>query len=235
MRNDLTAMILAAGRGERMRPLTDIVPKPLINVRGKPLISHHIEKLAAMGVTRIVINVSYLAEELIATLGRGERDGCEIIYSIEAEALESGGGVATASEHFRGAATVVVSADIYSEFDYKRLIPAIKAIENDRADAHFVMVNPRPGQPGGEFALDDTGSLHEGSPRLTLANIGVLSTAVCHALPRGQRYRLLPHYQAMVKAGRATGELCDDLWWNVTTARDVEILNSLNSLDSTHH
>ena len=149
-----TAMILAAGRGERMRPLTDTLCKPLVPVRGAPLIEYHIKKLVAIGVKRIVINVSYLAEQLMQTLGSGERFGCELIYSVEHAPLESGGGVATASAHFRSAAVILVSADIYSDFDYARLLPHVRAIEKGAASAHFVLVNPTTGEPGGEFALD---------------------------------------------------------------------------------
>lgn len=216
-----------------MRPLTDHLPKPLVEVRGRPLIAHHIEKLAAMGVRRIVINVSYLADALVTAVKSMDNFGCDIVFSVENIALESGGGIATASPHFLGAATVVVSADIYSEFDYQKLLPAIHSIENGHCDAHFVMVPPTPGQPGGEFALDTAERgwmlplLHNGVPRLTLANIGVLGTKFCQALPRGQRFRLLPHYQDLVDRERATGQLCDAPWWNVTTPDDVKALNLL--------
>jgi N-acetyl-alpha-D-muramate 1-phosphate uridylyltransferase len=226
MASALTAMILAAGRGERMRPLTDECPKPLIIVGGKPLIVHHIEKLVAIGVERIVINASYLAELLMCALGDGKRFGCDIVYSVEADALESGGGVAEASRHFTGAAIIVVSADIFSHFDYARLLKPLQAVGRGDIDAHFVMVRPVPGEPGAEFALAADGRLHRGAPALTLASIGVLSTAFCQSLPRSQRFRLLPHYEALVAAGRVTGQRCDALWRNVTTAHDVERLNA---------
>ena len=218
-------MILAAGRGERMRPLTDTMCKPLVPVRGVPLIEHHINELVAIGVRHIVINVSYLAEQLMQTLGLGERFGCELIYSMEREPLESGGGVATASAHFRSAAVIVVSADVYSEFDYARLLPHVHAIEKGAASAHFVLVKPTPGEPGGEFALDADGRVHSGQPRLTLANIAVLAAEPCRTLPRGERFKLLPHYQQWVDSGTVTGELFTGLWRNVTTVADVEILN----------
>ena len=218
-------MILAAGRGERMRPLTDTLCKPLVPVRGAPLIEYHIKKLVAIGVERIVINVSYLAEQLMQTLGSGERFGCELIYSVEFEPLESGGGVATASAHFRGAAIILVSADIYGDFDYARLVLHVRAIENGAASAHFVVVSPTPGEPGGEFALDAAGRVHSGQPRLTLANVAVLAVEPCRAWPRGEHFKLLPHYQAWVDNGEVTGELYTGLWRNVTTAADVESLN----------
>ena len=218
-------MILAAGRGERMRPLTDTLCKPLVAVRGAPLIEHHITKLVTIGVRRIVINVSYLAEQLMQTLGSGERFGCELMYSVERDPLESGGGVATASAHFRGDTVILVSADIYSGFDYARLLPHVRAIENGAASAHFILVNPTPGEPGGEFALDLDGRVHSDQPRLTLANIAVLAAGPCRTWPRGERFKLLPHYQAWVDSGEVTGELFTGLWRNVTVAADVENLN----------
>lgn len=221
-------MILAAGRGERMRPLTDRVPKPLVEVRGAALIEHHIRKLSAIGVGRIVINVSYLADALRHALGNGERFGCELIYSEESAPLESGGGVATASGYFRSNAVLLISADIYSGFDYSRLLAPAAAIEKGLQRAHFVLVPPTPGEPGGEFALARDGMrVHAGEPRQTLANIAVLDTATCQGWPRGERFKLLPHYQAWVAAGAVSGELYTGVWRNVTTVADVEALNAM--------
>ena len=222
----LEAMILAAGRGERMRPLTDTLPKPLVAVRGAPLIEHHIRKLVAIGVGRIVINASYLSAALMTALGDGTRFGCELVYSVEAEPLESGGGLATASAHFRGDAILLVSADIYSDFDYARLLPRLRAIEKKTCSAHFVMVAATANEPGGEFALDADGMVTLGQPRLTLANIAVLATAPCKAWPRGERFKLLPHYQDWAARREVTGELHHGLWRNVTSPADVEMLNS---------
>lgn len=219
-------MILAAGRGERMRPLTDTLPKPLVKVRGAPLIEHHIRKLVAIGVRRIIINASYLAEGLMVALGDGERFGCELIFSLEPEPLESGGGVAAASAHFRSAAILLVSADIYSDFDYETLVPRVTAIEKGLASAHFVMVAATPNEPGGEFALGNDGWVTLDEPRCTLANIAVLATAPCRTWPRGERFKLLPHYQDWVARRDVTGELHTGLWRNVTTSADVEMLNA---------
>lgn len=221
------AMILAAGRGERMRPLTDTLPKPLVQVRGAPLIEHHIRKLVAIGLRRIAINVSYRAEALMQALGDGQRFSCELVYSVEPEALESGGGVATASAYFRHAAVIVVSADIYAEYDYAQLLPVAAAISQGQRDAHFVMVPPTPGEPGGEFALDDRAHIHAGEPRLTLANIAVLATKPCQTWPRGERFKLLPHYQSWVAADRVSGECFRGVWCNVTRVDDVARLNAL--------
>ena len=223
------AMILAAGRGERMRPLTDRLPKPLVIVRGAPLIEHHIRKLVAIGIQRIVINASYLADVLTATLGNGSRFGCELIYSVEAEPLESGGGVATASRHFQSKVIVLVSADIYSDFDYARLIQPAAAIEKAHTKAHFVMVPSVVGEPGGEFALEADGYVSLGQPRLTLASIGLLSVAECQTWPRHQRFALLPTYQQWAREQAVTGEMFHGQRVNVTAFADVEALN-LNSI-----
>ena len=219
------AMILAAGRGERLRPLTDTLPKPLVVVRGAPLIEHHIRKLVAIGTQRIVINVSYLADALMAALGDGSRFGCELIYSLETKLLETGGGVATASRHFQSKVIVLVSADVYSDFDYARLLLPAAAIEKAHTKAHFVMVASVTGEPGGEFALGADGYVSLGSPRLTLASIGCLSVAECQAWPRDQRFALLPTYQQWAREQTVTGEMHHGLRVNVTAFADVEALN----------
>lgn len=222
-------MILAAGRGERMRPLTDRLPKPLVVVRGAPLIEHHIRKLVAIGVKRIVINASYLADVLMSALGDGSRFGCELIYSLESEPLESGGGVATASRHFQSKVILLVSADIYSDFDYARLVQPADAIEKAQTKAHFVMVPLVAGVPGGEFALETDGYVSLAKPRLTLASIGLLSVAECQTWPRGHRFALLPAYQRWVRERAVTGEMHHGQRVNVTSFADVEALN-LNSI-----
>ncbi len=223
-------MILAAGRGERMRPLTDHLPKPLVEVRGKPLIVHHIEKLVAVGVERIVINVSYRAEDIRNALGDGGRFGCELKYSYEPEPLESGGGVATAAAFFNQPNLILVSADIFSEIDYAQFLDyrPSKIGESDwSSDAHFFLVPRSEDRPGGEFALGRDGRCHEGEPRQTLANVGLLRTALIADWPQNQRFALLPHYRDWVARGRVTGQLHTGLWCNVTTPGDVDTLNRL--------
>ncbi len=216
-----------------MRPLTDTVPKPLVEVRGKPLIVHHIDKFVAAGITEVVINVSYLAEKIKAALGDGSRFGCDIRYSYEPEPLESGGGLATASSLFSNDYFIWAAADIYSDIDYKDIV--IHAREktsfsenscNIEFDLHCVLVPAVAGAPGGEFALDRENRLNEGEPRHTLANVALMKTARCQAWPRGERFKLLPRYRECVAEGRASGELFSGLWCNVTTMADVERLNT---------
>jgi N-acetyl-alpha-D-muramate 1-phosphate uridylyltransferase len=230
---NLTAMILAAGKGERMRPLTETIPKPLVEVRGKPLIVHHIEKFVAMGIDNVVINVSYLAEKIQSALGDGKQFGCTISYSYEPEPLDSGGGVATASTLFRHAHFIVASADVYSNIDYSCLRP-LRSIEwgdtmnswSKDFDAHFVLIPPRADEPGREFAIDADHRLNEAEPRQTLANVTLLKTELCQSWPRGQKFKLLPYYRDYVARGRASGELFTGLWSNVTTMKDIEALNA---------
>jgi N-acetyl-alpha-D-muramate 1-phosphate uridylyltransferase len=225
---DICAMILAAGRGERMRPLTDTIPKPLIVVRGKPLIVHHIEKLVAIGVQRIVVNLSYRAEQIKAALGDGSRFGCELLYSYESEPLETGGGVATASALFNKAHFILVSADVYSDIDYQdfaREKPISWGDNKWSSDAFFFMIPKSEFAPGGEFSLGENGVLNDGEPRHTLANIMLLNTALVQRWPRGERFALLPYYREWIAAGRVVGKLHTGLWRNVTSVADVEYLN----------
>lgn len=226
-------MILAAGRGERMRPLTDTVPKPLIEVRGKPLIEHHIDKFVAMGITEIVINVSYLAEKIQAALGDGERFDCHIHYSRETALLETGGGLATASGFFTNALFIWASADVYCDIDYHEILYKRPEKIGDNSnywienfDAHCLMVPAVDGRPGGEFSIDRDRRLDDGSPRHTLANIGAMKTAHVQSWPRNQRFTLLSRYRPLLAAGRISGELYTGPWCNVTTVGDVAQLNS---------
>lgn len=216
-----------------MRPLTDRTPKPLVVVRGKPLIEHHIEAFVAMGIEEVVINVSYLADVLIAAVGDGRRFGCRITYSHEPQALESGGGIATASAFFSNALCIVASADIYSEIDIKHLLPLRDILWGNSKqswfqcfDAHLALVPQTPGQPGGEFSLGENSLVGEATPRFTLANVAILKTSVVQQWPRGERYKLLPYYRELVAAGRVTGELFSGTWCNVTTPADVAALNA---------
>ena len=159
-------MILAAGRGERMRPLTDTCPKPLLSVGGKPLIIWQIERLVAAGITDLVINHAHLGEQIEAALGDGRRFGAHIAYSPEREALETAGGVANALHLLGAAPFLVVSADIYCECDYRRMIESAGQVD-ERTPAFLWMVDNREWHPQGDFALRD-GVLHlDGEPRLT--------------------------------------------------------------------
>lgn len=210
-----------------MRPLTEQLPKPLLEVAGRPLIEHHLLKLVAVGIRHVVINVSYRAEQIMSALGDGARFGCAIEYSVEPAPLESGGGVATASPLFRSDAVLLLSADIWSDFDYGRLVEHARSVAEGEIDAHFVLVPRSAAAPGGEFSLA-AGRVTEGEPRHTLANLSVLARRELAAWPRGVAFRLYPDYRRWVAAGRVSGELHLGEWINVTTPQDVETLNLLH-------
>lgn len=216
------ALILAAGLGERMRPLTEHTPKPLLEVNGKPLIVHHIEKLAAADVRYVVINTSHLAERFPETLGDGSRWGVRIRYSYEGPSpLETGGGMLQALPLLGPEPFIVLSADIWSDIDYGALPREPSGV------AHLVMV-PNPGfHPHGDFALAD-GKLHEGdgpagAERLTFGNVGVYRRSIVENETPG-RFKLLPMYQRAIANGELTGERHDGFWRNVGTPAQLDEL-----------
>jgi MurNAc alpha-1-phosphate uridylyltransferase len=222
------ALILAAGLGERMRPLTTHTPKPLLEVLGKPLIVHHIEKLAAADVRYIVINTSHLADQFPSVLGDGSRWGVRLRYSYEGPTpLETGGGMHNALPLLGPEPFIVVSADIWSDIDYTALPREPEGV------AHLVMVDNPDFHPGGDFALKD-GRLYEGdgptgAERLTFGNVGVYRREIVEDEVAG-RFKLLPMYQRAIAAGRLSGEKYSDFWRNVGTPAQLDELRE--NLDS---
>lgn len=215
------ALIFSAGRGERMRPLTDATPKPLLPAGGKPLIEWHLEKLARIGVGDVVINTSHLAEKFPETLGNGSRWGLRIHYSYEGpQPLETGGGMLRALRWLGRGPFVAVSADIFSDFDYAHL-PAEPA-----GLAHLVMVPNPDFLPGGDFWLDD-GRLNEKGTgdRLTFGNIGVYRPEFI-VDQTAQRFRLLPLYQRAIRADQVSGERYDGFWRNIGTPAQLAELDA---------
>ncbi|MFM0176068.1 N-acetylmuramate alpha-1-phosphate uridylyltransferase MurU [Paraburkholderia sediminicola] len=217
------AMIFAAGRGERMRPLTDACPKPLLDVGGKPLIVWQIERLALAGFRTIVINHAWLGEQIEATLGNGSRWQVELRYSAEREALETAGGIVQAlpllEDDGASEVFVAVSGDVYADFDYATLnMHAEKLQALPEPGMHLVMV-PNPAfHPNGDFGLVDGGALSlDTQPRFTFGNIGLYDTRMFRDLPRGTRRALTPYYRDTIARGLASGELYEGLWENVGT------------------
>ena len=229
----MRALILAAGRGERMRPLTDITPKPLLQLAGKPLIGYHLERLAAAGVRYVVINTAHRAEQFPEALGDGARWGLRIRYSYEgATPLETGGGMLHAlpllgsDEPF-----IAISADLYTDFDYATLPRAPDGL------AHLIMVNNPPYHAEGDFALRG-GLLHcAGAPRLTFGSIGVYRPALfdhwrevlgdepgAAALP--PRFKLAPLLLAAMRTGRISGEHYAGRWHNLGTPQELAALDA---------
>jgi MurNAc alpha-1-phosphate uridylyltransferase len=232
----MKAMILAAGRGERMRPLTDSTPKPLLEVAGKPLIAWQIERLVAGGFDELVINHSWLGDRIEAELGDGAafgaKFGASVRYSHEPEALETLGAIVEAlalltdgkSGRGAGLATpgaaepfALVSADIYTDFDYGRLAPRVAAIAASFPGymAHFVLTDNPPFHPGGDVALVDGRVTLDAGPKLNYGNIAVFHPAIFDGLPRGKKVKLFPWAFQFVHAGVVSGEHFRGVWENV--------------------
>jgi N-acetyl-alpha-D-muramate 1-phosphate uridylyltransferase len=212
------ALILAAGRGERMRPLTDSTPKPLLFAGGKRLIEWQIEALAKAGVRRIVINTAHLPQQFEDVLGDGARYGAELAYSREGEraddALETLGGIVHALPLLGDRAFIVASGDIVTGYDYTALAEPMRAIEAGAFDAHLVLVDNPPFHSQGDMALIDGCVDPDGEKRLTYANIGVFSRALFTGL-QPVRARLFPWLYGAARAGRVSGEHARVQWFNV--------------------
>ena len=214
-------MVLAAGRGQRLRPLTDHMPKPLLVVRGKPLIAWHLEALAHAGVREAVINLSWLGAQLRAALGGGERYGLRIHYSEEpADALEVGGGIFNALPLLGDAPFFVVNGDTFTDLDFSRLVIAPEAL------AHLVLVPNPSHHPQGDFALRDGTVEATGEPRLTYSGIGVFRPGLFAQCSPG-RFPLLPLLRSAIAARRLSGERYDGVWTDVGTAERLAALNDM--------
>ena len=223
------AMILAAGRGERMRPLSDATPKPLLLAGGKPLIVWQIEALARAGFRDIVINAAHRAQDLEDALGDGEALGVRIRWSREAVPLETAGGVATAIELIAPGPALIVSADIHTRFDYASLhsrIAAMRDAPQATPRVHLVMVPNPPWHAAGDFALAGGRIELDGGERLTFGNIGVYDSALFRQLPRGVKLKMLPLYRDWIARRIVSGERYDGPWANVGTPADLAALDA---------
>ncbi len=221
-------MILAAGRGERMRPLSDRTPKPLLTAGGKPLIVWQIEALARAGYRQLVINVSHLAAQLTAALRDGGHLGVRIAWSTEPEPLETAGGIATAMPFIPEGPVLVVSGDIWTGFDYASLDARAARMSRFAATprVHLVMV-PNPSfHPAGDFALEGDQVCRDGPSRLTFGNIGLYDSALFRGLPRGVKLKLLPLYLDWIACGLVSGERYDGPWANVGTPAELTALDA---------
>jgi len=214
------ALIFAAGRGERMRPLTDTTPKPLLRVRGKRLVEYHLERLAAAGVRDVVINTSYLAEQFPVALGDGSRWSLRIHYSYEGpEPLETGGGMLRALPLLGAAPFIAVNGDIFCDLDFAALPHEPDGL------AHLVVVDNPPQHPRGDFVLRD-GLLHdEDKSRLTFAGIGVYRAELLAGQNAG-RFGLTPLLRAAMRTGRIRGEHYRGQWADVGTPDRLDELEA---------
>lgn len=224
----MKVMILAAGRGIRLRPLTDTLPKPLLTAGGKPLIVWHLERLAASGFKDIVINHAHLGEQIEAALGDGRRFGVDIRYSPEPPgALETAGGIARALPLLGRDAFLVVNGDIWCDWDFRRA-HALAA-----RHAHLVLVdNPRE-HAGGDFCLDGATARYASAaagPTLTYAGIGVFSPQFFAAVPPGAVMKMRPLLDAAIAQGVVTGERHAGRWVDVGTPERLAELDQELSL-----
>jgi N-acetyl-alpha-D-muramate 1-phosphate uridylyltransferase len=221
------ALILAAGRGERMRPLTDMTPKPLLPAGGKPLIAWQVERLVQGGFDELVINHSHLGAQIEQAIGDGARFGARIRYSHEPVALETAGGIAHALHLLGEAPFVVVSGDIYTEFDYATLLPRMAAIARDESDtaAHFVMVDNPPWHAGGDDMGVRDGRIARGAQRLTYGNIGVFHPAMFRGVPPETKLKMFPFAYRYVDEGRVSGERFTGVWDNIGTPDQLAALD----------
>jgi MurNAc alpha-1-phosphate uridylyltransferase len=211
-------MLLAAGRGERMRPLTDHCPKPLLEVGGKPLIVWHLEALAAAGLRDVVINLSWLGAQIRAALGDGARHGVRLAYSEEGEPpLETGGGIQRALPLLGPGPFLLVNGDVFADVDFRALrLPAGSL-------AHLVLVPNPDHHPRGDFHLQDGRITATAGERLTYAGIAVVDPALLEGAGSG-RFPLLPWLQRAREAGRLTGQRHDGYWLDVGTPERLEAL-----------
>jgi N-acetyl-alpha-D-muramate 1-phosphate uridylyltransferase len=219
-------MLLAAGRGERLRPLTDTVPKALVEAGGKPLIAWHLERLAAAGCREAVINVSHLGERIVERLGDGARFGLRIAYSRETERLETAGGIAQALHLLGTEPFVLVNADIYCEY---ALAPLFGKALGARL-AHLVLVPNPAHRARGDFSLVADEVRSNAGPRYTYAGIAVVSPRLVRSVRPGEKAPLAPLLYAAADRGLLSGELYRGLWQDVgTRERLVELEAFLES------
>ncbi|MDP3585978.1 MAG: nucleotidyltransferase family protein [Thiobacillus sp.] len=222
-------MILAAGRGERMRPLTDRTPKPLLQVGGKPLIVWHIERLRAAGFDRIVINHAHLGQQIEDALGEGAAFGVTIAYSREGSALETAGGIATALPLIGVDVFPVVNGDIYCEYDFSRLAEPMARLAAGQDQAHLVLIDNPPHHPQGDFVLEagrvTATPLAPNPSPLTFSGIGVYHRALFTDTPAGEKAPLAPLLRQAIDAGRASGEHFGGRWVDVGTPERLQQLD----------
>jgi MurNAc alpha-1-phosphate uridylyltransferase len=206
-------MVLAAGRGERLRPLTDAIPKAMVPAGGKPLIAWHLERLAAAGYGEAVINVSHLAERIVEGIGDGRRYGLRVTYSREREPLETAGGIAQARALLGEAPFLLVNADIYCEFDFA----ALRRVSLGTGLVHLVLVPNPQHRSGGDFTLDE-GMIGNGAgARYTYAGIAVMAPALVAGVEPGEKAPLAPLLRAAAERRLASGELYRGVWQDVGT------------------
>lgn len=216
----MRAMILAAGRGERMRPLTDTTPKPLLEVRGRPLIEYHLEGLRGSGIREIVINLSWLGDKIRGALGDGSKWGLAIHYCDEGpEPFETAGGIFNALPFLGAEPFMVVNGDVYTDYPFSRL--SLAAGDT----GHLVLVPNPPQHPRGDFGLASGRVTRPGGKTYTFSGVALYRPEFFAGCTPG-RFPLLPLLQRAIDAGSLTGELHPGVWSDVGTPERLALLQS---------
>jgi len=231
----MKAMIFAAGRGERMRPLTDACPKPLLKVRGRPLITWQVLNLVRAGITEIVINHAHLGHMIETELGDGSQFGAQIVYSREETALETAGGIANALHLLGDEPFVAVSGDIYCPyFDFNQVKDVLhdkdmwgNVYAPEQRDVAWLYLTPNPWHnPNGDFALNLYSLSNQGDPKWNFAGIGVYRPEMFAEITPGQHAKFSPLMRKYIDLGQVGGEIYDGQWINVGTIEQLEELNA---------
>lgn len=226
----MKVMILAAGRGERMRPLTDTCPKPLLNVGGLPLIGHHLQRLQLAGFRDVVINHAWLGSKIEASLGNGHEYGINIIYSPETNGgLETAGGIATALPLLGDKPFLVINGDVLTDIDFQQAINIGNYIENSNALAYLWLVDNPDHHPQGDFSLTAAGDVKKQIPErsLTFSGVGVYQPSLFSQIRVHTKAKLAPLLYSAIEAGRVKGEYHHGLWLDVGTVERLEQVNKL--------
>ncbi len=220
----MKAMILAAGRGERMRPLTDHTPKPLLKVGGKPLIVWHLENLAKAGFSEVVINHAHLGSQIEAALGDGSQWDLQIIYSPEAVALETAGGIANALPLLTKNGSLiepflVINGDIFTEIDFAKIKLAPNML------AHLVLIDNPPQHSQGDFAIQNGLLINKGAPMRTFSGVGVYSPGLFAQIKRGQPAKLASLLRQAIAENKASAQYYQGIWHDIGTHERLQALN----------
>lgn len=215
----MRAMILAAGRGERMRPLTDHTPKPLLQVGGKPLIVWHLEHLAQAGFKDVVINHAHLGEQIEQALGNGSQWGVRIQYSPEKTALETAGGIANALPLLGDEPFLAVNGDTFTKVDFAKLQMASDKL------AHLVLVNNPPQHPEGDFAIDGGELKNDGACKFTFSGVGIYHPSLFAGIRRSEPARLAPLLRQAIIDHKASAEHYCGVWHDIGTPERLIALN----------
>lgn len=220
-------MILAAGRGERMRPLTDTLPKPLLEVGGKPLIVWHIERLASVGITDIVINYAWLGHKFPEILGDGSQFGVDIRYSPEETGLETAGGIANAIDLLGKQPFLVMNGDVWCDWNPMDAMAKVTQLEKGNEQAWLLMVDNPIHNPNGDFHLDNTGTLaSEGNNKLTFAGIGVYHPSLFTGIGKQTVAKLAPLLRLAMHKNSVLGSKHTGRWTDVGTPERLKELDT---------